>query len=125
MKAHIMEASFPNTGPYADLIMDTCTMDAAPLSSFTVNFSLSRIGTAIGTLNVWQDDGSGTFPTLLGTYVGADPNQSQGATEWSSESLPFTPAAGATVKIRFEYIAGASGATTFYGDLAIDDFFLQ
>jgi hypothetical protein len=106
-------------------IMDTCVMDCSLLSAFTLDFSLSRIGAAIGTLNVWQDDGSGTFPTLLATYTGADPTQAQNAVEWSAESLPFTPTAAVTAQFRFEYIAGVTGQTTYYGDLAIDDFLLQ
>jgi hypothetical protein len=110
-----------STSPFSQtFVMDTCIYDASQFSSFTLNFALSRIGASTGTLNIYQDDGAGTFPTLLTTYTGPDPLQAQGLIEWSNESIPFTPA-GSFVAFRFQYTAGA----TFTGDIAIDDFLVQ
>jgi len=97
--------------------MDTCYHDVTSLQAFTLDFQLSRIGATIGTLRVLQDDGAGTFTTVLATYTGADLTQVQGGVEWSAESLPFIPL-GPGVAFRFEYTSG----TSFSGDLAIDDY---
>ena len=97
--------------------MDTCYHDVTSLQAFTLNFQLSRIGATVGTLRVLQDDGAGTFLTVLATYVGPDPAQVQNQTEWSAESLPFAPL-GPGVAFRFEYTSG----TSFSGDIAIDDY---
>jgi len=103
-------------GANSTFILETCLLDTTALAAFTLDFALSRIGATIGTLSIYQDDGLGTFGTFLTSYSGADPLQSQGATEWSLESVPFTPA-GNIVAFRFEYVAG----TSFTGDLAIDN----
>lgn len=113
--ANYMYCETSGSGGTATFVLDTCNADATALSTFTLDFALSRIGASIGTLNVYMDDGTGTFATLLMSYTGADPSQAQGGTEWSQESLPFVPT-GAVVAFRFEYIAGG----TFTGDLAID-----
>jgi hypothetical protein len=99
-------------------IMDTSVMDTSLLTAFTLDFSLSRIGATIGTLNIYAGCGLGTFDTLIATYTGPDAGQSQGGVEWSAESVPFTPSTAGSVQFRFEYIRG----TSFTGDLAIDDF---
>ena len=104
------------SGGTAQFIFDTCPVDVTALSNFTLDFALSRIGASIGTLNIYQDDGSGTFATLIATYTGADPAQAQGGTEWSNESIPVIPSSG-FIAFRFEYTAGG----TFTGDIAIDD----
>ena len=64
-------------GGTAQFILDTCVIDATQLSSFTLDFALSRIGATIGTLNVYQDDGAGTFTNLIATYTGAEPSSSR------------------------------------------------
>lgn len=91
------------------------------------DFELNRIGTAVGTLEVFLvDTGTGTA-TLLNTYVGPDPAQSQGVLEWSSESLSLGTLP-ASYQIRFTYAAGPSATgsgSTFSGDLAIDRFCLN
>lgn len=102
-------------------IMDTCTVDLSQLSSLAVNFNLSRIGATVGTLRVLQDDGTGTFPFVLGTFTGPDPTQSQGGVEWSPVSLPITVGTWVFAKFRFEYTSGMG----FTGDIAIDDLLLQ
>jgi hypothetical protein len=109
------ETSSPNTN--ANFVMDTCLMDVSTLSSFTLNFRLSRLGATIGTLNIYQDDGSGTFPILLTTYTGAEPT----GADWTAESIPFTPNVNLQAAFRFDYTAGGG----FTGDVAIDDFSLQ
>ena len=107
----------------------TFIIDSAPVANTsaptnTLEFQLSRIGATIGTLNVYMDDGAGTF-NLLATYTGPDANQSQGGTEWSAENLDLTNGGTLTVPanivIRFEYTYGGS----FTGDLAIDAFCLK
>jgi hypothetical protein len=109
------ETSSPNSS--ANFVMDTCTMDVSLLSSFTLNFRLSRLGTSIGTLDIYLDDGSGTFPILLTSYTGAEPT----GADWTAESIPFTPTASLTAAFRFSYTGGGG----YTGDLAIDDFDLQ
>lgn len=95
-------------------IFDTCVYDATGPS--VLSFQLSAIGAAVGTLRVYQDDGTGTFPGILATFPGPEPGQSQGGVEWTLKLLPFTPAGG-TAQFRFEYVVGAGTA----GDLSIDD----
>ena len=108
---------------------DTYIIDTAPVANTaaptnSLAFQLSRIGATIGTLNVYMDDGAGTF-NLLASYAGPDPNQSQNVNEWSSEVIDLTNGGTLTVPanivIRFEYIMG----TSFTGDLAIDAFCLK
>ena len=108
---------------------DTYIIDTAPVANTSaptnqLAFQLSRIGATIGTLNVYMDDGAGTF-NLLATYTGPDANQSQGGIEWSAEVLDLTNGGTLTVPanivIRFEYIRG----TSFTGDIAIDAFCLK
>lgn len=85
-----------------------------------LDFSLSRIGAAIGTLNILMEDINGTF-VQVAQYVGPDPLQSQGGVEWSAESIDLTVGGTVTVPanivIRFEH----SGTTSFTADVAIDD----
>jgi hypothetical protein len=102
--------------------MNTCLFDTTGMVNPTLNFGLSRIGATIGTLNVLQDDGSGTFPIVLATYTGFDPTQAQGVNEWSMESLPIdTTTPGAIPRFQFDYLSGSS----FTGDIAIDDVLVQ
>jgi hypothetical protein len=108
------ETSAPNTS--ATFRIDTCAIDTTTLSSFTLGFRLSRIGASIGTLNIRQDDGLGTFSIVLMTYTGPEPT----STDWTLESIPFIPNA-ATVAFRFDYQAAGS----FTGDIAIDDVSVQ
>lgn len=107
----------------ARFVVDTCPVDFSQLSTNTLDFDLSRIGFTVGTLNIYLDDGSGGFTTLIGTYSGPDPSQAQGGTEWSAESInlaPFIPASNVGA-VRFEHMAGPS----FTGDLAIDNVFFN
>lgn len=107
------------TGVYnAQFVMDTCLIETSQLTNFTLDFVLSRIATPpdYGTLYIYQDDGSGSFSTLIATYVGLDPNQSTFGNEWSQESIPFSPS-GSRVAFRFHYAASISPRE----DLAIDD----
>ena len=99
-------------GGTATFTFDTCNIDISRLATFNLDFRLSRIGATIGTLNIYQDDGTGAFATLLTSYTGAEPT----GADWTPESIPFIPTAG-NVAFRFEYTAGGS----FTGDLAIDD----
>lgn len=103
----------------ATFVFDTCYYDLSSLANFNLDFALSRIGATIGTLNIYGDEGSGNYATLLATYTGADPTQGQGGTEWSNESVSLINIPGLTsvVSVRFVYTAGGS----FTGDLAIDD----
>jgi len=112
------ETSVPNS-PGGIFVMDTCLYDLLQLSTFDVSFRLSRIGATIGTLNVYMDDGSGAFSTLVTTYTGPEPT----ATDWTLETFSLVPILPATnqAAFRFEYTAG----TSFTGDIAIDDFLLQ
>ncbi len=104
------ETSLPNN-PGVVFAMDTCAYDVSVLSQSSLSFRLSRLGVDIGTLRVLMDDGSGTFPTLLGQFIGPDPT----GTDWTLESLSFVPA-GVSARFRFEYTSGLG----FAGDLAID-----
>jgi len=112
------ETSVPNS-PGGIFVMDTCLYDLLQLSTFDVSFRLSRIGATIGTLNVYMDDGSGTFSTLVTSYTGPEPT----STDWTLETFSLVPILPATnqAAFRFEYTAG----TSFTGDIAIDDFLLQ
>ena len=100
-------------------IADTVAVPSSSAPNNQLGFALSRIGATIGTLNVYMDDGAGTM-NLLATYTGPDANQSQGGTEWSTETIDLTNGGTLTVPanivVRFEYIRGSS----FTGDLAID-----
>ncbi|MGC6487417.1 MAG: hypothetical protein ACON4Z_07210 [Planctomycetota bacterium] len=100
-------------------IADTVAIPSSSAPNSTLSFQLSRIGATIGTLNVYMDDGAGTF-NLLSTYTGPDANQSQGGVEWTGETVDLTNGGTLTVPanivLRFEYIRGSS----FTGDLAID-----
>lgn len=99
--------------------VDTCAVDFTGLTNFNLDFDLSRIGATVGTLDIYIDDGTGTFPTLIGSYTGPDPAQMQGGTEWSAESIsliPFLPATNAAA-FRFQYVSG----TSFTGDVALDN----
>lgn len=112
-----------------NFVLDTCPVDLTQISGVTgtLNFALSRIGATTGTLNLFVDDGTGagfvpiTDPAS-GTpisYVGADPSQAQGGTEWSMESIPFLHnVASSVVAFRFSYTSG----TSFTGDIGIDAF---
>ena len=124
-----VESSVPG-GAWA--VFDTCLFDTTQLSTFTLDFSLSRIGettglccngaSGIGTLNILMDDGgTGTF-TPLATYTGTDPAQSQGGTEWSTESIPFGGllTGSGVVRFRFDY-----STIPWTGDIAIDDLFVN
>jgi len=103
----------------ATFAVDTPSFAFGSLSNLRLDFELSRIGAAIGSLDILLDDGSGTFATTIGSYTGADPSQSQGGIEWSSESIDLAPYATATGTgiIRFQYLSGS----TFTGDIALDD----
>ncbi len=105
-------------------IFDTAPEPATSAPNNTLNFQLSRIGATIGTLNVFVQDNGGMFQQIA-TYSGADPNQAQGATEWTLETIDLTNAGaitlGANIVVRFEYTYGGS----FTGDLAIDDICLN
>lgn len=109
-------------------VLDTCSIDLTGIMNptGTLTFSLSRIGATIGMLELLVDDGSGagfipiTDPAtgLPVVYMGPDPAQMQGGTEWSSESVPFLHnIATSNAAIRFRYTSG----TSFTGDIAIDD----
>ena len=110
LKYMYCETSGANGG--ATFIMDSCAMDVSLLASPVLSFRLSRLGSTIGTLNVYQDDGSGGLISL-GSYTGPEPS----GTDWTIENLLLVPTGSFTVTLRFEYTAGG-GAT---GDLAIDD----
>lgn len=127
--SNYMYCETSGVGIGATFEMDTCAIDLTQIAGVTgtLNFDLSRIGATIGTLNLLVDDGSGagfvpiTDPGtgLPVTYVGPDPSQAQGATEWSTEAVPFLhDITGSTVVIRFSY----TGGTSFTADLAIDSF---
>lgn len=100
-------------------IIDTPAIPATSAPTNTLEFQLSRIGATIGSLNVYLDDGAGTFQ-LLATYNGPDAALTQGGAEWTAETIDLTNggtvAVPANIVLRFEYIRGAS----FTGDLAID-----
>ncbi|MEC8253131.1 MAG: hypothetical protein VX044_07955 [Planctomycetota bacterium] len=98
------------SGP--DYIMNTDTYSLA--GATTVGFDLSRVGATIGTLEVRMDDGSGTYPTVLATYTGPDPN----GAEWTIETIALPAGAPASASFQFHYVKGAS----FTGDIAIDGF---
>jgi len=84
-------------------------------------FQLSRIGAEIGQLEVFLNDGVNP-PVLLNTYTGADPAQSQGGVEWSSEVLALPRPMPANYSFEFRYTClPLTGGSTFQGDLAIDD----
>lgn len=95
-------------------IMNTAVYASAGLA--TLDFQLSRVGAAIGTLEVRAGDGTGTFPTLLATYTGPDP----GGAEWTAETLALA-GLPANVQFQFHYVYGGS----FTGDIAIDSFCLN
>lgn len=96
---------------------DTCPTDVTVLTAATLSFELSGIGATIGTLNIYEGDGSGTFsPTPIFSSVGAIPGQSQGGIEWTNQTIPLA-LGNPFVNFRFEYTAGGS----FTGDLAVDD----
>lgn len=100
-------------------VMDSCTVDFTTLSNFNLDFDLSRIGATVGTLDIFLDDGTGTFASMIGSYTGPDPSQIQGGTEWSNESislLPYLPPTNFGA-VRFQYTSG----TSFTGDVAIDN----
>ncbi len=102
------------SGPAAGdtYIMNTDTYSLA--GATTVGFSLSRIGATMGTLEVRMDDGTGTYPTLLATYTGPEPN----GIEWVQETLTIPAGAPASTSFQFHYARG----TSFTGDVAIDSF---
>jgi hypothetical protein len=96
---------------------ETCPVDATMPPLSTLSFQLSAIGATIGTLNVYQGDGAGTFnPTPIFTQTGAEPGQAQNGVEWTTKTVPLT-IVNPQVAFRFEYLSG----TSFTGDLAIDD----
>jgi hypothetical protein len=99
-----------SAGP--DYIMNTDTYSLA--GATTVGFDLSRVGATIGTLEVRMDDGSGTYPTVLATYTGPDPN----GAEWTIETIALPAGAPANASFQFHYVRG----TSFTGDIAIDGF---
>lgn len=112
----------------ATFTLDTCLLDLTTIPGVTgtLNFALSRIGATIGTLELFVDDGTGggfipitdITTGMPVTYVGADPGQAQGGTEWSSESVPFLHnIASSSITIRFRY----TSSTSFTGDCAIDE----
>lgn len=100
----------------ATFTFDTCIISASSAPNQTLSFQLSRIGSAIGTLSVYMDDGTGTFSELLTSFTGAEPN----GTDWTAETVSFTPTS-ALVRFRFEYV----GAGGFSGDLALDEILVQ
>lgn len=102
------------SGPIAGrtFIMNTGVIPTAGLVG-SLDFRLSRIGATIGTLEIRQGDGTGTFPTVLATYTGPEPNM----IEWTNESLALQLAGLTNVQLQFNYAQGAS----FTGDIAIDD----
>ena len=114
------ETSSPNF-PNVPFVMDTCAVDVTTLMTGILSFELSAIGSTVGTLNVYQGDGSGTFAvTPIYTHTGAEPGQAQGGTEWTNKSITLS-LGSPFINFRFEYISG----TSFYGDLALDDILLN
>lgn len=99
-------------GPSDTWVMNTAVYPTAGLSAMA--FQLSRVGDAIGVLEVRMGDGLGTFPTVLATYSGTGP------AEWTQEVLGLV-GAGANVQFQFLYTYGGG----FRGDIAIDDFCLK
>ena len=99
---------------------DTFVMNTSAYSlagATGIAFDLSRVGATIGTLEVRMDDGTGTYPTLLASYTGPEPN----GAEWVLESLALPAGAPASASFQFIYTRG----TSFTGDLAIDNFCIQ
>jgi len=112
--------------------VDTCLVDLTQISGVTgvMSFALSRIGATIGFLELFIDDGSGAgfVPiTDMATgvplrYLGSDPTNLQGGTEWTVETVPFLHnIAGTAITVRFRYTSSSS----FTGDIAIDDVVFQ
>lgn len=93
-------------------IMNTDLYPDTAFSYPAVSFQLSRVGETIGTLELRMGDGTGTFPTVLATYVGEAPG------EWNLETIPLPTPLPANVQFQFHYTFGGS----FTGDIAIDDF---
>ncbi len=98
-------------------IMNTAVYASTQPIAGTLAFSLSRVGSTIGTLEVRMGDGTGTFPTLLATYQG---NAAAGV-EWQTETLALPSPLPANFQIQFHYVCG----TSYTGDIAIDDVCIQ
>ena len=92
-------------------IMNSAVYTAAQLPDNAISFRLSRIGSAIGTLEVKMDDGTNTFATTLATFSGS-------GAEWEPIVITIPGGAPATTQFQFHYTYGGG----FSGDLAIDDF---
>lgn len=113
-------ASFPNyiycdnSPPNATAVftLETCAYPLTLLSQYTVEFKLNRNGAGMGSLQLWMDDGTGTFAVPLVGYLG----NGLGSV-WSQESVPFVPPVTGFVAFRFTYVGGG-----VVGFVAIDDF---
>ena len=111
-----LDGAFPMTFRFFDALTVGNEILVDTHAAVTVSDGLFNVELGGGV--VTDGSGPGTFTTLIGTYTGADPTQSQGGVEWSSESIPFTPTT-LVVAFRFSYTAGG----TFTGDLGLDDIF--
>jgi hypothetical protein len=114
--AYCETSGFTNT----TFSMDTCAVDVTTLTTGVLSFELSAIGATIGTLNVYQGDGTTFAATPIYTQTGAEPGQAQGGTEWTNKSITLS-LSSPFINFRFEYVSG----TSFTGDLALDDIMLN